>query len=85
MSHTITVRLSEDLAAWLDRVAAESGVARGKIVRDQLEEARARRAGQSFLRLAGTVRGAKDPSSRKGFSRRRNKREAIPVISPPEN
>lgn len=69
MSHTITVRLSKDLAAWLEHLAAESGVAQGKIVRDQLEEARARRAGRSFLRLAGTVRGAKDLSSRKGFSR----------------
>jgi len=69
MGHTITVRLSKDLAAWLASVAARTGMPQGKIVRDQLEQARARRARKSFMRLAGSVRGARDLSSRKGFSR----------------
>jgi Ribbon-helix-helix protein, copG family len=69
MSTTITVRVSEELAAWLEETATRSGVSQGKIVRDQLEKARASGEGQSFLRLAGAVDGPKDLSRRKGFSR----------------
>ena len=42
----------------------------GKIVRDQLERAKAGSPRQSFMRLAGSVRGPRDLSSRKGFARR---------------
>jgi predicted transcriptional regulator len=69
MGHTITVRLTEDLARWLDDAARRSGVPQGRIVREALEKARAASARQSFLRLAGTVRGPRDLSTRKGFSR----------------
>ena len=69
MSHTITVRLTPELATWLEDLAAKTGVPQGKIVRDQLERAKANGARQSFMRLAGVVRGAKDLSTRKGFSR----------------
>jgi hypothetical protein len=68
MGHTITVRLTPELAAWLEEQAAATGVPQGRIVRDQLEKAKAS-ARQPFMRLAGSVRGAKDLSSRKGFSR----------------
>ena len=70
MGETITVRLPRDLAAWLERTAEETGVSQGRIVRDQLEQARKGRPGRTFMRLAGRVQGAKDLSSRKGFSRR---------------
>ena len=69
MSQTITIRLSKDLTAWLQHVAAQTGVSQGKIVRDQLERAKASSSRQSFMRLAGSVRGPRDLSSRKGFSR----------------
>jgi len=69
MSHTISVRLSKELAAWLEEMAAKSGVSQGKIIRDQLEKAKAAGGSQSFLRLAGRIRGPKDLSRRKGFSR----------------
>ena len=69
MSHTITIRLTKELAAWLERVSAETGVSQGKIVRDQLEKARAGAPRQSFMRLAGCMRGPRDLSSRQGFSR----------------
>ncbi len=69
MSQTITVRLTKELAAWLEQVAAKMGVSQGRIIRDQLEKARARSSSQSFMRLAGAVRGPRDLSSRKGFSR----------------
>jgi len=69
MGHTVTIRLTKELAAWLDQVSKSSGIPRGRIIREQLERARARRPEQSFMRLAGTVRGAPDLSKRKGFSR----------------
>ena len=69
MGLTLTIRLSKELAAWLETTAAKSGVSQGKLVRDQLEKARASNGAQAFMRLAGTVRGSKDLSTRKGFSR----------------
>jgi hypothetical protein len=68
MSHTITVRLTKALADWLERTAAGTGQSQGQIIRDQLEKARAGRTAKPFMRLAGTVRGPRDLSSRKGFS-----------------
>jgi predicted transcriptional regulator len=69
MGQTITVRLTKELAAWLEHAAAKTGVSQGKIIRDQLERARASARQQTFMRLAGTIRGPKDLSTRKGFSR----------------
>jgi predicted transcriptional regulator len=69
MGQTITVRLTRELASWLEQVAAKMGVSQGRIVRDQLEKARASTSSQAFMRLAGAVSGSKDLSSRKGFSR----------------
>jgi predicted transcriptional regulator len=69
MSHTTTVRLTKELADWLDEVSARTGLSRSRIIREQLERARAGSGSRRFMALAGTVRGAKDLSSRKGFSR----------------
>jgi len=69
MSHTITVRLGRELAEWLEESARRAGVPQGRIVREQLAKARSASRRQAFLRLAGTVRGPRDLSSRKGFSR----------------
>lgn len=69
MGHTLTIRIDKDLAAWLEAEATRTGVSQGKIVRDQLERARSARGTRRFMRLAGTVDGAKDLSRRKGFSR----------------
>ena len=69
MGQTLTVRLPKELAEWLERTAAGTGRSQGEIVREQLERARSAARGQAFLRLAGTVRGPRDLSSRKGFSR----------------
>jgi hypothetical protein len=68
MSHTITIRISDELAAWLEEVSERSGLPKGRIIREHLERARAAEPGQSFLRLAGSVRGPRDLSSRKGFA-----------------
>jgi len=69
MGHTLTIRLQRDLAEWLENEAAKSGVSQGQIVREQLEQARAASA-QPFMRLAGSLKGARDLSQRKGFSKR---------------
>jgi hypothetical protein len=69
MSNTITVRLPEDLAGWLDVASRKAGVPRGRNIREQLELAR-RREKQPFLRLAGSIEGPRDLSTRKGFSRK---------------
>jgi hypothetical protein len=68
MGHTITIRLTPELAEWLADVSARTGVPQGKIVREQLEQAKGR-SDRSFMRLAGATRGPKDLSSRKGFTR----------------
>ena len=69
MGHTLTIRLDKELAAWLEEESKKTGVSQGKIVRDQLERAKAGTAGKAFMRLAGTVRGPRELSRRKGFSR----------------
>jgi hypothetical protein len=69
MSQTITVRLTRDLAEWLEEAARRAGVPQGRIVRDQLERARAAGAERPFMHLAGRVRGPRDLSSRKGFTK----------------
>lgn len=69
MSHTITVRLTKELATWLEQTAVKTGVSQGRIIREQLERARASASTQAFMGLAGAVRGPRDLSSRKGFSR----------------
>lgn len=43
MSNTVTIRVSKELAAWLEDTAAKTGVSQGKILRDQLEMAMAER------------------------------------------
>jgi len=69
MGNTLTVRLPRDLAEWLDQAARRAGVARGQIVRAELERAR-KSSRQVFMRLAGAVDGPANLSTRKGFSRK---------------
>ena len=70
MSHTISIRLNKELAEWLAETAKRSGVPQGKLVRDQLEKAKAAGGNRPYMRLAGSLRGLpRDLSQRKGFSR----------------
>lgn len=41
MSHAITIRLSKELAAWVEQTAAKSGVSQGRLVSEQLEKVNA--------------------------------------------
>lgn len=68
MGHTLTVRLTPDLAAWLKHAADTTGVSQGEIIREQLQKAREEDKKRAFMRLAGTVNGPRDLSSRKGFA-----------------
>lgn len=70
MSQTVTVRLPKELAGWLRATARRRGVSQSRIVRDQLETARAKAPSQAFMELAGCVRGPKGLSTRKGFRRK---------------
>jgi hypothetical protein len=68
MGNTLTIRLPEDLAQWLEETSRKSGVARGQIVRQELERAR-KQAAKPWMRLAGDLKdGPRDLSMRKGFS-----------------
>jgi predicted transcriptional regulator len=69
MSHTITVRLDDVLADWLEDASRRTGRSQGEIIREQLERARAEKKQRPFMRLAGCIDGARDLSSRKGFSK----------------
>lgn len=69
MSNTLTIRLPDDLARWLEETSRESGLPRGRIVKMELERAQ-KNASKPFMRLAGTIEGSPDLSSRKGFSRK---------------
>ena len=69
MSNTITVRVPEDLAEWLNDASRRTGVPKGRIIREELERAR-NSPKRPFLRLAGAVAGPADLSTRKGFSRK---------------
>lgn len=69
MSHTITIRLTEEEADWLAETARKTGIPAGRIVRQQLQNAKAASGSQRFLRLAGKISGPANLSSRKGYSR----------------
>ena len=55
MGHTVTLRVPDDLAAWLQETAARAGVSQGHLVREKLELARTVKSSRPFMRLAGTV------------------------------
>jgi predicted transcriptional regulator len=69
MSNTLTIRIPDELAQWLEETARKTGVPKGRIVREELEKAR-KSENRPFLRLAGTVSGPASLSTRKGFSRK---------------
>jgi hypothetical protein len=69
MSHTLTIRLTDELLDWLKETSRVTGIPMGKLVRQQLEDARANSGKQRFLRHLGAIKGPPDLSTRKGFSK----------------
>jgi hypothetical protein len=70
MSNTLTIRLPEDMVDWLKESSRRTGVPVGRLIRQQLELAKAKQGKQNFMRHAGTMSGPRDLSSRKGYSRK---------------
>lgn len=70
MSQTLTIRLTDELLAWLKETSRRTGVPMGRLVREQIEHARSKGGKQRFMRHVGAFSGGPaDLSSRKGFSR----------------
>ena len=57
MGHPLTIRLTEELLAWLKERSRQTGVPVGRLIRQQLEAARSARGKQRFLRHAGAISG----------------------------
>jgi Ribbon-helix-helix domain len=71
MSNTFTVRLPEDMMAWLKETSRRTGIPVGRLIREALESAKSPEGKQRFMRHAGTMKGGPpDLSTRKGFSRK---------------
>ena len=69
MSHTLTIRITDELRDWLKETSRRTHIPVGRLIREQLETAKAQAGTQRFLRHAGAIEGGpKDVSSRKGFS-----------------
>ena len=68
MSTTLSIRLPDELARWVEHKAQISGRSRGSLVKEALEVIRTKEA-KPFMHLAGKVNGAVDLSTRKGFSK----------------
>jgi len=64
----MTIRLTQAQAEWLRETAERAGVPQSHILREQLEKAMAT-SERRFMSLAGKVRGPRDLSTRRGFSR----------------
>ena len=69
MGRTLSIRLTKELADWLEQAAARSGVSQGRLIREGIEKLKASSGTKGFMRLAGALRGPRDLSRRKGFSR----------------
>jgi len=69
MSHTVSIRLTPELAEWLQEERRQTGMPVGRIIRHQLERARSEAGNQRFLRHAGKISGPRNLSARKGFAR----------------
>src|SRR5580704_15095743 len=70
MRPALTIRLTDELLAWLKEMSRRTGLPVGRIIRHQLEPAKAGKRNHGFQDFAGKINGPPDLSSRKGFSRK---------------
>jgi hypothetical protein len=68
MSNTLSIRLPDQLLQWLEEESRMTGLPKGRIVREQLELSRTRKARQRFLDLAGSIEGTPGLSRKRGFA-----------------
>jgi hypothetical protein len=57
MSHKLTIRLTDELLGWLKETSRHTGIPVGRLIREQLETAKAKGGKQRFLRCGGHHRG----------------------------
>jgi hypothetical protein len=70
VSHTLTIRITDELRAWLEETSRRTRIPVGRLIREHLETAKTQAGEQGFLRHAGAIEGGpRDVSSHKGFSR----------------
>jgi hypothetical protein len=70
MRRQFTIRLPEDLLAWLRETSRRTGIPLSQIIREHLERAKAGSGKQKFFRHVGAISGGPaDLSSRKGYSK----------------
>ena len=84
MSHTLRIRITDELLDWLKETSRRTGIPVGRLIREQLEAAKAVGERHRFLRHAGVITGGPpDVSCRKGFSlRKRISRPGIRIRRP---
>lgn len=70
MTHTITIRLTDELDRWLQTMSRKTGVPKSEFVREQLEKVRTDKKQKRFMRLAGSVSLEPGLSMRKGYTRK---------------
>jgi predicted transcriptional regulator len=70
MSNTLSIRLPKELSQWVKQTAESTGLTQGEVVRQQLEKARSAASDKPWMALAGKARGARNLSTREGFSKR---------------
>jgi predicted DNA-binding protein len=71
MGNTLTIRLPEELLEQLRERARRTGLPVGRLVRQSIEASLSRQENNRLLEFAGLIKGgARDVSSRKGFSRK---------------
>ena len=71
MSRILTIRLTDGLYAWLKETSRRTGMPVSRLIREHLEDAKARSGKQRFMRHVGAMTGLPaDLSSRKGYSLR---------------
>jgi predicted transcriptional regulator len=68
MSTTLSIRLPDELARWVEERARATGRSQGSLVREAIEQARQLKT-KPFMSLAGALEGPPDLSERKGFTR----------------
>lgn len=69
MSHTVSIRLSEDANQRLEALARQTGRTRSAIVKEALDHS-LNPEPKAFMALAGSIDGAPTLSQRKGFAKK---------------
>jgi hypothetical protein len=68
MNPTLTIRLTDELLAWLEETSQKTGMSVGRLIREHLESAKSSEGKQRFMQHLGAIRGGpRDFSSRKGL------------------